>query len=123
LAALDGRPRRHPLANHPDVADATEAMKTRAEDRTPDTGQDAAAPLTAREAAAWLGVNERTIRRAIACGALPATKEAGVYRIAPAALVCYRERHRETTRRPAPTRPRPLPTDADRGRVRSGPPR
>jgi non-specific serine/threonine protein kinase len=115
LAALDGRPRRHPLANHPDVADATEAMKTRAEDRTPDTGQDAAAPLTAREAAAWLGVNERTIRRAIACGALPATKEAGVYRIAPAALVCYRERHRETTRRPAPTRPRPLPTDADRG--------
>ncbi|MBA3414784.1 MAG: tetratricopeptide repeat protein, partial [Chloroflexia bacterium] len=90
-------------------------MGKQAEDRTPDTGQDPAAPLTGREAAAVLGVNERTIRRAIARGALPATKQAGVYRIAPAALACFRERHREATRRPAPTRPRPLPTDAERG--------
>ncbi len=48
-------------------------------------------PLTAREAALALGVSERTIRRAIARGALPATKRAGVYRIAPADLARYRD--------------------------------
>ncbi|MDQ3694774.1 MAG: AAA family ATPase [Chloroflexota bacterium] len=49
-------------------------------------------PLTARAAAAAIGVNERTIRRAIARGELPATKEAGVYRITPADLSRYRAR-------------------------------
>ena len=55
------------------------------DDRTPDSGQAAGAgeSLSAREAAAVLGVNERTVRRAIARGALPAAKRAGVYRIAP----------------------------------------
>jgi excisionase family DNA binding protein len=43
-------------------------------------------PLTARDAAAVLGVSERTDRRAIARGELPAAKHAGVYRIAPAAI-------------------------------------
>src|SRR6266851_403005 len=38
-------------------------------------------PLSAREAAAALGVNERTICRAIARGALAARRYAGVYRI------------------------------------------
>ncbi|HET7094267.1 MAG TPA: helix-turn-helix domain-containing protein, partial [Thermomicrobiales bacterium] len=46
--------------------------------------------LTAWEAAAQLGVHERTVRRAIARGALPATKHAGVYRIAPEDLGGFR---------------------------------
>src|SRR5687768_1086903 len=44
------------------------------------------APLSARDAAALLGVSERTVRRAIARGELPAIKHAGVYRIRPAIL-------------------------------------
>ncbi len=42
--------------------------------------------LTTREAAARLGVHERTIRRAIVRGNIPARKEGGVYRIAAEAL-------------------------------------
>lgn len=38
-------------------------------------------PLSAHDAARIIGVSERTIRRAIARGDLPATKHAGVYRI------------------------------------------
>jgi excisionase family DNA binding protein len=77
-------------------------MGERAADRTPDTGQDpAGAPLTAREAAARLGVNERTIRRAIGRGELPATKHAGVYQVTPQHLARYR------ARRPAHARPPP----------------
>ncbi len=61
---------------------------------TPDTPDTAVAPvragpvgtanpsLTARELAIALGVNERTVRRAIARGDLPATKFAGTFRIA-----------------------------------------
>ncbi|MGI8404523.1 MAG: excisionase family DNA-binding protein [Thermomicrobiales bacterium] len=49
-------------------------------------------PLSAREAAAALGVNERTIRRAIAKGTLVADKLGGAYRIDPAALAQYRVR-------------------------------
>jgi excisionase family DNA binding protein len=47
-------------------------------------------PLSAHEAAVALGVSERTVRRAIARGELPAAKRAGVYRIAPADLARYR---------------------------------
>ncbi len=47
-------------------------------------------PLSAREAAEAIGVNERTIRRAIARGDLAATKHAGVYRIARADLASWR---------------------------------
>jgi non-specific serine/threonine protein kinase len=47
-------------------------------------------PLSACEAATLLGVSERTVRRAIARGELPAAKRAGVYRIAPADLARYR---------------------------------
>ena len=68
-------------------------MSERAADRTPDTGQDpAGAVLTAREAAARLGVNERTIRRAIGRGELPATKHAGVCQVTPQDLARYRAR-------------------------------
>jgi excisionase family DNA binding protein len=51
-------------------------------------------PLSAREAAAVLGIHERTIRRAIARGHLHATKHAGLYRIAPADLEHFRAGHR-----------------------------
>jgi non-specific serine/threonine protein kinase len=51
-------------------------------------------PLSAREAAETLGVSERTVRRAIGRGELPATMHAGVYRIAPADLAFYASRRR-----------------------------
>ena len=63
------------------------------DERTADTGQVpfAQAPfLCAREAAAELGVNERTIRRAIDRGDLRAVKRAGIFRIAPQELARYR---------------------------------
>jgi non-specific serine/threonine protein kinase len=47
-------------------------------------------PLSAQDAAAALGVSERTLRRAIARGVLAATKHGGVFRIAPADLARYR---------------------------------
>jgi excisionase family DNA binding protein len=61
---------------------------------TPDTW-----PLSARDAAALLGVNERTIRRAIARGDLPAARQGGVYRIAAADLDHYRTGRQHTTSR------------------------
>jgi excisionase family DNA binding protein len=70
-------------------------MDGRARDTTADGGVSGAPdtwPLSAREAAALLGVNERTVRRAIARGDLPATKRGGAYRIAPQALARYRSR-------------------------------
>jgi non-specific serine/threonine protein kinase len=73
--------------------------------------------LSAQEAAAVLGLHERTVRRAIARGELAATKRGGVYRITPAALARYRARRaeRETT---APFRDPPLrlipPIDQER---------
>jgi non-specific serine/threonine protein kinase len=93
-------------------------------------------PLSAREAALELGISERTVRRAIARGALPADKRAGVYRIAPDDLARYRvgrptgfaprtENHRTPPRlislpRPkhasAPALPRPLTSLIDRER-------
>jgi non-specific serine/threonine protein kinase len=59
---------------------------------TADSGRAAgeAGWLSATAAAAALGVSQRTIRRAIARGELPAAKRAGVYRIAPADLARYR---------------------------------
>jgi non-specific serine/threonine protein kinase len=72
-------------------------MDNRAAPWTPDGGADAgdaAEWLSASTAAAALGVSQRTVRRAIARGALPAAKHAGVYRIAPADLEGYRARRR-----------------------------
>jgi excisionase family DNA binding protein len=51
-------------------------------------------PYSAREAAAILGISERTVRRAIAHGKLAASKHAGVYRITPDALAAYGEQRR-----------------------------
>jgi excisionase family DNA binding protein len=52
--------------------------------------QDTTNPLlTVREAAARLSVNERTIRREIHAGRLPALKVAGAVRIDPDELEAY----------------------------------
>ncbi len=105
-------------------------MDQKADDRTPDTGQvaDAGGVLSAREAAAVLGVNERTIRRAIARGELSAAKQAGTYRISPANLAHYRARRRtlgeparlipfpKREEQPDPALPRPLTPLIGRGR-------
>jgi excisionase family DNA binding protein len=53
-------------------------MEERLGDRTPDTGHDLGASLSASAAAEALGLNERTIRRAIARGEFPAVKRGGV---------------------------------------------
>jgi len=77
-------------------------------------------PLSAREAAAVMGVSERTVRRAIARGELAAEMHAGVYRIAPADLAHYRTEHEPPARpaiepRPGPARLLPFPgRDHDR---------
>src|SRR5215207_4902645 len=58
-------------------------MDTNSADRTKNGAVSDAAdswPLSAREAAAALGVSERTVRRAIARGELPAARQSGVYR-------------------------------------------
>src|SRR5262245_32748341 len=68
-------------------------MDERTTDRTGDSQVSEAQDtwhLSAREAAAVLGVSDRTVRRAIARGDLPATRHAGVYRIAAADLARYR---------------------------------
>jgi non-specific serine/threonine protein kinase len=67
-------------------------MDERTSSRTADSalsGPPDSGPLSAREAAALLGVNERTIRRAIARGELLASKRGGAYRIALADLARY----------------------------------
>jgi excisionase family DNA binding protein len=69
-------------------------MNDRTAHRTADTGQAASDTFTAREAAVVVGVNERTIRRAIARGEVPAVKHSGVYRIASADLAHYRPHKR-----------------------------
>jgi excisionase family DNA binding protein len=74
---------------------------------TPDSGW-APGHLSARDAAVALGVSTRTVRRAIASGALPAVKCAGVYRIAPAALTRYRADRGGVAETAAPSGPRPL---------------
>jgi excisionase family DNA binding protein len=71
-------------------------MDKRAAPWTRDIGEDAGKAdwLSASAAASVLGVSQRTIRRAIARGDLPAAKRSGVYRIAPADLERYRMRGR-----------------------------
>src|SRR5262245_27144648 len=78
------------------MGDATPAMDEQAREGTTNGGVSGAADtwlLSAREAAAALGVHERTVRRAIARGELAATKHAGLFRIAPAELERYRAEH------------------------------
>jgi non-specific serine/threonine protein kinase len=89
-------------------------MDNRAAAWTTDRGRVAAAAdgFSASAAAAMLGVSQRTIRRAIARGDLPAAKHAGTYRIAPADLARYRARRPRPAAPPTPTGsdpPRPIP--------------
>jgi non-specific serine/threonine protein kinase len=91
------------------LGDASATMDEGAADRTPDTGQDTTvASLSAGAAAAVLGVHERTIRRAIARGDLPASKRGGVYRIVPADLARYQARRPSVVSPPTPA-PFPAP--------------
>ncbi len=106
----------------PGVGDATRAMDTSAAAWTADSGPATAEAgwLSATAAAAGLGVSQRTIRRAIARGELPATKHAGVYHIAPEDLARYEERRRSHVlpqTRPRPARC-PSPTPNPRPRLR-----
>jgi predicted ATPase/DNA-binding CsgD family transcriptional regulator len=94
-------------------------MNERTVDRTVDSGPDTGAAhwLSANAAASALGLNPRTIRRAIARGELPAVKRAGVYEIAPGDLARYRPRRRGAAppeNRPSLAPPRLLPFP-DRG--------
>ncbi len=67
-------------------------MTSSGSQRTPDTGQEALpATMTAQEAAAHVGVNERTIRRAISSGALVAEKQHGVFAIAQPQLEAWHQ--------------------------------
>lgn len=69
-------------------------------------------PRSAREAAAALGVSDRTIRRAISRGALPAAKQGGVYRITDQDIARYQLRHRRAVPHQShipSTSPRPIP--------------
>ncbi len=86
----------YPLALACAFAHALHIMDQHAADWTPDTGQAAAPPgaVSAREAAEILGVHERTVRRAIIRGDLPAEKLGGIYRIAPDDLADYRAHRR-----------------------------
>src|SRR5262245_53780441 len=77
-------------------------MDERIANETVDGGVSLAAdtwPLSAREAAAVLGVSERTIRRAIVRGELPATLHAGVYRIARGDVERFQTQRRKPTPR------------------------
>jgi non-specific serine/threonine protein kinase len=90
-------------------------MTDRLPDPSPDTTMSGAAdtwPLSAREAAAVLGVHERTIRRAIARGDLPASKTGATFRIGRDDLERYRASRRVAV--PVVPVPRliPLPTVA-----------
>src|SRR5436190_5314482 len=68
--------------------------------RTPDSGHapESVEFLTAREAAERAGVHERTVRRAILRGDLPAEKASGEFRIAPSDLYLISD-HRGTRER------------------------
>src|SRR5215211_950959 len=97
-------------------------MSERAPDRRADAGHqpNREQMLKAREAAAALGVSERTIRRAIARGELRAAKQAGAFHIAPADLTAYQ---RSQTRPTASLTRGHQPNDAvetRRGRERAG---
>jgi excisionase family DNA binding protein len=97
-------------------------MDERAEGRTTDdravSGAADTWPLSAREAAHSLGISERTVRRAIARGELPAEKHAGTYRIALEDIARFRARRQlpapsGAPTRNAPTRLIPLPRRVD----------
>jgi non-specific serine/threonine protein kinase len=69
-------------------------MDNYAKQWTPDSGRETDDRLSACAAAAALGVSQRTVRRAIARGELPAVKRAGVFEIAAADVERFRARQR-----------------------------
>jgi excisionase family DNA binding protein len=76
------------------------------ENRTPDTGQSLdGSTVHSAQAAAMLGVNERTIRRAIARGDLRASKRSGTYIITRADL----DRFQKNRTHPSPRAVRTIP--------------
>jgi excisionase family DNA binding protein len=85
-------------------------MDNRQAQWTPNSNPEAdkVSGVSASEAAALLGVSQRTIRRAIARGDLPATKQRGVYHIAPDDLTRYQASHGLSPRSPQET-PRLIP--------------
>ncbi len=82
-------------------------MDNRGLNRTADSGQDESTKqtLSAREAAAVLGVAERTIRRAIARGEIVASKQGRAYQISADALMRYRSRPTRLPSDRSPPRP------------------
>ena len=102
------------LVPAPDIGDASPAMDNRPRQWTADSGQDGieADRLSANAAATLLGVSQRTIRRAIARGDLPAVKHTGTYQIDPGDLARYLARRRAPAPplvRTAPDPPRLIP--------------
>ena len=69
----------------PRISEVVRGMREPVDHAPAGIGEPATAPdlLTARSAAARLGVDERTIRRAIARGELRAVKRAGQFQISP----------------------------------------
>jgi non-specific serine/threonine protein kinase len=57
-------------------------------------------PMSAKQAAAHIGVSERTVRRAIERGELIATKVSGVFRVTAADLAAYCARHKHAPSAP-----------------------
>jgi excisionase family DNA binding protein len=82
------------------IGHSESTMDARKADKSASGGLSGAAdtwPVSAREAAAVLGVSERTIRRAIGRGDLAATKRGGVYRIAPQDIASYQKGRQRST--------------------------
>ena len=76
------------------ISDPNEMMSDGAREWSPygPAATDVKELLSSHEAAVALGVTERTVRRAIASGMLPATRRAGAYRIAATDIAQYRGR-------------------------------
>ena len=106
-----------------DRADTGKRRDRAADRRTAPAASPPRGYLTARAAAAALGVHERTVRRAVERGELTVTKFAGTFRIAPADLERYRQRLEGTALRPAAAgRPHPRRRSAAALPVRLDPP-
>ena len=83
--------------DEPDTQDSPGPDSGPATSGSPVSEVGADRPLTAIEAASVAGVNERTIRRAISAGQLPATKHRGAFRISPADLAAWQAEYEAGT--------------------------
>jgi predicted ATPase/DNA-binding CsgD family transcriptional regulator len=103
-------------------------MSERADGQPLDGGQtaDPEAVLSSHEAASILGVTERTVRRAITSGALPATKRSGVYQLLPVDVARYQALLQPSISPRARTRPEParlIPFPGRESHATANPPR